>query len=69
MYCIIHCMYIHVELFERQNRLESLFGSLQVLPEYEHIYEQYVEELKRIEHDTKDIALNLDQQSLLGKHT
>lgn len=37
-----------------------------MLPEYEHVYQQYLEELVRIEDSTKDIALQLDQQSLLG---
>ena len=37
-----------------------------VLPEYEHVYSLYVEDLERIEHETKEIALNLDQKSLLG---
>ena len=38
-----------------------------MLPEYEHIYGLYTVELECIERSTKDIALNLDQQSLLGE--
>uniref|UniRef100_A0A1X7UKN4 Uncharacterized protein n=1 Tax=Amphimedon queenslandica TaxID=400682 RepID=A0A1X7UKN4_AMPQE len=49
-------------VYKQSERIEHL---QKVLPEYEHVYSLYVEDLERIEHETKEIALNLDQKSLL----
>lgn len=39
---------------------------LQVLPEYEHIYMLYIEELDRIVQETKHVAINVDEHGLTG---
>jgi dynein heavy chain len=36
-----------------------------VLPEYEHVHSLYLEDLNRIEYETKNVARHLDHQSLL----
>ena len=38
-----------------------------ILPEYEHMYELYVDDLQKVVQETKQTVLNMDQQGLIGE--